>query len=118
MPLILRAVSSMPTAWIVSTPKPSFWVRFKQLTPLALGIGGMAKSVNDLNSLVSAMMQRPRVFDISGGLSGIRIGFLDPRIWNIPEELCSWPNDTRDQMVWKLSVARSIFGRLTLIAGN
>lgn len=80
---------------------------------MALGIGGMAKSVNDLNLLVSAMMQRPRVFDVSGGLSGLRIGFLDPTIWKIREELCRWPNDTRDQMVWKLSVTRSIFGRLT-----
>ncbi|KAH8805331.1 amidase signature domain-containing protein [Xylogone sp. PMI_703] len=67
-------------------------------------IGGMAKSVHDLNLLVSAMMQRPGVFDVSGGLSGLRIAFLDPKIWNISEKLCSWPNDTRDQMeteYWK-----------------
>lgn len=107
------AASSMPTAWTVSTLKLSLCARAQQLTLLALGIGGMAKSVKDLNLLVSAMMQRPRIFDVSGGLSGLRIGFLDPRIWNIREQLCSWPNDTRDQMVWELSVTRSIFGRLT-----
>lgn len=71
----------------------------KELTPLTLGIGGMAKSATDLNSLISAMMQRPHVFDVSGGFSGLRIGFLDPKVWKISEELCNWPQDTRDQMV-------------------
>lgn len=79
----------------------------------------MAKSVNDLNSLVSAMIQRPRVFDVSGGLSGLRISLQDTRIWNIPEELCSWLKDTRDQTVRKLSVTRTLyFWEAYLLAGN
>lgn len=60
-------------------------------------IGAMAKSVDDLAVFTAALMQRP--FDTSGGFRSLSVAFTDVREWRLPEEICGWPGDTREQMV-------------------
>ena len=62
-------------------------------------IGGVAKSVADLNPFVAALMEQSKPFDVVGGFDGLRIGFLDPKVWRLPDEICGFPGTTREQMV-------------------
>lgn len=62
-------------------------------------IGGMAKIVEDLNLLTTALMQKTKAFDVEGGFRGLRVGFCDVRVWRLPEEICSWPGGTWEQVV-------------------
>ncbi len=62
-------------------------------------IGGMAKSAEDLSLLTAALMQMAEPFDLRGGFEGIKVGFCDMKEWKLPEEICRWPGDTREQMV-------------------
>ena len=62
-------------------------------------IGGMGKSVEDLNLFTAALMKKPEPFDVRGGFKGLRIGFLDVKAWRLPDEVSNWPTDTREQMV-------------------
>ena len=62
-------------------------------------IGGMAKCAEDLSVFCAALMQRPKPFVTTGGFEGLRVAFTDVREWRLPEEICAFPNDTREQMV-------------------
>lgn len=62
-------------------------------------IGGMAKSVADLSSFTAALMQRTEPFETTGGFEGLRVAFTDVKEWRLPDEVCTWPGDTREQMV-------------------
>ncbi|KAK4546801.1 hypothetical protein LTR36_001533 [Oleoguttula mirabilis] len=65
---------------------------------LKCGLGGMAKSVEDLAVFTAALMQRAEPIDFSGGFEGLRVAFTDVKEWRLPEEVCAWPGDTREQM--------------------
>lgn len=62
-------------------------------------LGGMAKSVRDLNLFTAALMKREEPFDVQGGFGGLRVGFLDVGEWRLPDGISNWPGDTREQMV-------------------
>lgn len=62
-------------------------------------VGGMTKSVRDLNLLTTALMQKPETFDVDGGFRGLKIGFCNAEEWRLPEEVCSWPGDTWKDIV-------------------
>ncbi|KAK5112081.1 hypothetical protein LTR85_011662 [Meristemomyces frigidus] len=61
-------------------------------------IGGMAKSAADLAVFTAALMQRTEPFDSSGGFTGLSVAFTSVKEWRLPDEICAWPRDTREQM--------------------
>ncbi|RMZ03900.1 hypothetical protein D0862_05495 [Hortaea werneckii] len=58
-------------------------------------IGGMAKSVEDIAVLTSALLRRESPFDLGTRLcDGLRIAFTELEGWIWPESACSWPGET------------------------
>lgn len=62
-------------------------------------LGGMAKSADDLATFIAALMQRSEPFDLSGGLQGIKMGFVNSREWQMSEAMCKASEADREAMV-------------------
>lgn len=74
-------------------------------------LGPMARSVDDLAALTeiildgSAKAGMPRdgfKSSLSGSWAGLRVGFLDPEIWKLPDSLCEPVDSVIAQMVRRL----------------
>lgn len=74
-------------------------------------VGPMARSVDDLAALTeiildpSAKVGVPRdgfKSSLSGSWTGLRVGFLDPKIWKLPDSLCEPVDSVTAQMVGRL----------------
>lgn len=59
----------------------------------------MGKSAADVNLFATALMRKPKLFPARTGFEGLRVGFLDPRVWRLDDEASNWPEGTREQMV-------------------
>jgi len=77
-------------------------------------VGGMARSVRDLATLTEIVLDPPARAKIpeDGYLSyltanweGLRLGFLDPEIWKLPDSLCEPNESALTQMVRFLTIA-------------
>ena len=64
--------------------------------------GPMAKSAGDLADLAEIMLGRPFTYATPFGWNGIAVGFVDPRIWKLHEEVCAQFEGTAEQMVSRL----------------
>ena len=71
-------------------------------------VGGMAKSVIDLASITDCLLEpdakksfqtRELVDCLSKSFRGLRIGFLDPRVWHYPPELIERIEEVDRQIV-------------------
>lgn len=63
-------------------------------------VGGMAKSVADLSTHMAVLMHTEMDLQPAAGLSGLRVGFTDPKVWQLPSETSEWPQGTRERMVY------------------
>ena len=61
--------------------------------------GPMAKSARDLLPVVELLLQRPIHFEVHDSFSSLRIGFADPKIWNLANSMCRQHEGTAEQMV-------------------
>lgn len=64
-------------------------------------VGCMGKSAEDVALLASAVMRREEKVDLGAhsAVEGVKVGFLDPETWLLPEEVCPYPGDTKVQML-------------------
>jgi amidase len=69
-------------------------------------VGGMARSPRDLAILTellqgttSELPDRSYVDTLNGGWEGLRMGFVDEKIWELPHFLCEPNEDALRQMV-------------------
>ncbi|KAG9558106.1 amidase signature enzyme, partial [Aureobasidium melanogenum] len=64
-------------------------------------VGAMAKSAVDVNQLASVIMGKELPFELEEDCSfrGMRVGFLDPKIWHLPgNDYCNFAGNTRSQI--------------------
>jgi len=61
--------------------------------------GPMAKSARDLLPLVELMLKKPRKFTAEESFSHLKIGFVDPELWNLTGPMCDQHEGTAEQMV-------------------
>lgn len=75
-------------------------------------VGCMGKSAEDVARLAAVVMGREHGFGLlkEAAVEDVRVGFLDPGSWLLPEEVCPYPGDTKQQM---LSGYRQAVGRVS-----
>ncbi|KAK6429727.1 hypothetical protein LTR95_014123 [Oleoguttula sp. CCFEE 5521] len=66
-------------------------------------VGAMGKGAMDVELLANVIMHRRLEVETDGeggrgGFSGLRIGVLDPTIWNLPESVTVYPGETKQVM--------------------
>ncbi|KAK6428351.1 hypothetical protein LTR95_015506 [Oleoguttula sp. CCFEE 5521] len=61
-------------------------------------VGAMAKGTQDVASLASVIMGKTVGWNVERGFNGLRIGVLDPEVWNLPESVTVYPGETKQVM--------------------
>nr|OQO21794.1 hypothetical protein B0A51_10705 [Rachicladosporium sp. CCFEE 5018] len=61
-------------------------------------VGAMGKGAEDVGLLARVIMGRKEVWDSDRGFEGLRIGVLDPEVWNLPETITVYPGKTKQVM--------------------
>ncbi|KAF5009864.1 hypothetical protein FDECE_3937 [Fusarium decemcellulare] len=69
--------------------------------------GPMAKSASDVCMVAGILLDRTFDCRLLRSWEGLSVGFLDPRVWNIAEDLCTQFQGTAEQMVTEHEVAVS-----------
>lgn len=71
-------------------------------------VGGLTKSVHDLVDITTALVKPDLISSksekgyrqfLTRDFRGLRIGFLDPRDWHFPQELCKHIDAVTNQLV-------------------
>jgi amidase len=63
--------------------------------------GPMAKSARDLLPLVELMLKTARKFEVKEEFGGLKMGFVDPKVWVLDGLMCDQREGTAEQMVSK-----------------